>query len=120
MNKYGEDRLGFGRWTDRVGTDPDLKDAAMSIVVRFTPANLTAEKYDESHPKVEAGRLPARRPRLPRLLRSGPDNLMVSEIWDSREQFEAWGEKLMPILTEAGIEFSGEPEVFEVHNIEKR
>jgi hypothetical protein len=24
------------------------------------------------------------------------------------------------VLTEAGIEFSGEPEVFEVHNIEKR
>jgi hypothetical protein len=45
---------------------------------------------------------------------------MVSEIWDSREQFEAWGEKLMPVLTEAGIEFSGPPEVFEVHNLEKR
>jgi len=26
----------------------------------------------------------------------------------------------MPVLTEAGIEFSGEPEIFEVHNIEKR
>jgi len=47
-------------------------------------------------------------------------NLRVSEIWDSREQFEAFGERLMPVLAEAGIEFSGEPEVFEVHNVEKR
>jgi hypothetical protein len=26
----------------------------------------------------------------------------------------------MPLLTEVGIEFSGEPEIFEVHNIVKR
>ncbi|MBA2360998.1 MAG: hypothetical protein H0V79_08720 [Actinobacteria bacterium] len=47
-------------------------------------------------------------------------NLRVSEIWDSREQFEAYGELLMPILADAGIEFSAEPEVFEVHSIVKR
>ncbi len=47
-------------------------------------------------------------------------NLRVSEIWDSREQLEAFGERLMPILADIGIEFSGDPEVFEVHNIVKR
>ena len=46
--------------------------------------------------------------------------MRVSEIWDSREQFEAYGERLMPILADTGIEFSGEPEIFEVHNIIKR
>ena len=91
----------------------------MSIVVRFHPANLTAEKYDESHPKVEAAGFPP--DGLDYHVCFGSDgNLTVSEIWDSREQFEAWGEKLMPVLTEAGIEFSGEPEVFEVHNLVKR
>jgi len=44
-------------------------------------------------------------------------NLQVSEIWASREQFEAYGERLMPLLADAGIEFSGEPEFFEVHSI---
>jgi hypothetical protein len=47
-------------------------------------------------------------------------NLRVSEIWDSREQFAAFGERLMPILAASGIEFSGEPETFEVHNVIKR
>jgi hypothetical protein len=47
-------------------------------------------------------------------------NLHVSEIWDSREQLAAFGERLMPILAAAGIEFSGEPEIFEAHNIIKR
>jgi len=32
----------------------------------------------------------------------------VSEIWDS-EQLRAFGERLMPILDEVGIEFSGPP-----------
>ena len=47
------------------------------------------------------------------------DNLTVSEIWSSREEFQAYGEKLMPILSDIGIEFSAEPEVFEVHNLVK-
>jgi hypothetical protein len=91
----------------------------MSIVVRFHPSNLTAAKYDESHPKIEEAGFPAEGLDY-HVCFGSDDNLAVSEIWDSREQFEAWGEKLMPVLTEAGIEFSGEPEVFEVHNLVKR
>jgi hypothetical protein len=91
----------------------------MSIVVRFHPANLTAERYDESHPKVEAAGFPPDGLDY-HVCFGSADNLTVSEIWDSREQFEAWGEKLMPVLTESGIEFSGEPEVFEIHNLVKR
>jgi len=47
-------------------------------------------------------------------------NLRVSEIWDSREQLQAFGEQLMPVLSDVGIEFSAEPEIFEVHNTFKR
>ena len=47
-------------------------------------------------------------------------NMRVSEIWDSREQFEAFGEKLMPIRSDAGIEFSDQPKIFEVHRVVKR
>jgi hypothetical protein len=47
------------------------------------------------------------------------NNIKVSEIWSSRELFQAQAEGLMPVLTDLGIEFSGEPEVFEVHNLVK-
>lgn len=47
-------------------------------------------------------------------------NLKVSEIWNSREQFEAFGERLMPILAGAGIQFTNPPDIFDVHNIIKR
>ena len=92
----------------------------MSIVVRFHPSNLTAEKYDEMHPKLEAAGFPADGLDYHVCFGKSDDNLTVSEIWDSPEQFQAWGEKLMPILMENGMEFSGEPDVFEVHNLVKR
>jgi hypothetical protein len=50
----------------------------------------------------------------------GPDgNVLVSEIWDSREQWEAFGAELMPMLEELGID-PGTPQVFEVHNTQRR
>jgi hypothetical protein len=41
----------------------------------------------------------------------------VSEIWDSREQMDTFGERLMPVLKDVGIELSGAPEVVQIHNI---
>ncbi|HYM64517.1 MAG TPA: hypothetical protein VES61_07545 [Gaiellaceae bacterium] len=92
----------------------------MSMVVRFSPVALTTETYDESLRQLEeAGDFPP--DGLDYHVCFGSEgSLRVSEIWDSREQFEAFGERLMPLLTDIGIEFSAEPEIFEVHNIVKR
>ena len=92
----------------------------MSILVRFTPTNATKEQYDESLRRLkQAGEFPPEGMELH--VAFGPeDNIRVSEVWDSREQLQAFGERLMPILTEIGIEFSGEPEIVEVQNIIKR
>jgi hypothetical protein len=93
----------------------------MSIVVRFRPANLSAELYDQSTRKIEEAGLAFPAEGLDYHVCFGTDgDLRVSEIWDSREEFEAYAERLVPVLTDMGIEFSGEPEIFEVHNIEKR
>lgn len=92
----------------------------MSIVVRFNPANLTREKYDESLRRLgEAGDFPPDGMSL-HILFGTEGNLRVSEIWDSRGQLQAFGERLMPILTDIGIEFSGEPEIFDVQNMVTR
>jgi hypothetical protein len=93
----------------------------MSIVVRFKPTAMSAEKYDSTTQKLEEAGVDFPPEGCDYHVCFGSEgNLVVSEIWDSREQFEAFGEKLMPVLADAGIEFSGEPEIFEVHNIEKR
>jgi hypothetical protein len=91
----------------------------MSMLARFTPAGLTAEQYDESVRRLEeSGDFPP--DGLDLHVCFGTDgNLRVSEVWDSREQFEAFGERLMPVLADVGIE-PGEPEIIDVHNIVKR
>ena len=91
----------------------------MSIVVRFLPSSLTAQQYDETVRRLEQeGDWPP--DGLDYHVCFGPDGQMrVSEIWDSQAQFEAFGERLMPVLADTGIE-PGEPEVLEVHSIIKR
>ena len=92
----------------------------MSIVVRFSPTNVNREKYDESIRRLEQAGLWRNPPGLEVHVAFGDENNMkVSEIWASKEQMEAFGEGLMPILADVGIEFSGEPEVFEAHNLVK-
>lgn len=92
----------------------------MSIVVRFSPVGVTAAKYDEVNARVQ-DTLDWPPDGLDHHICFGSDgDLRVSEVWDSREQFEAWGAQLMPVLVAEGIQFSGEPEVFEVHNAERR
>ena len=93
----------------------------MSIVVRFTPTNLTTEKYDESLRRLEEADVDFPANGLDYHVCFGSEgSLRVSEIWESREQLQAFGEVLMPILADVGIEFSGDPEIFEAHNIIKR
>jgi hypothetical protein len=91
----------------------------VSLVIRFSPPSLTAAQYDEAVRRLtEAGVFPAAG--LDYELCFGSDgNLKVSQVWDSQEQLDAFGERLRPILTELGIN-PGEPEVLEVHSIMKR
>ena len=92
----------------------------MSVLIRFAPASSTTrEQYDETIRRLqEAGDFPP----------DGMDyhvcflsdgNVRVSEIWDSQEQLDAFGERLMPVLAEVGID-PGEPETLQIHNIIKR
>jgi hypothetical protein len=92
---------------------------AMSILVRFTPASLTQEQYDESVRRIQQeGPFPAEGMDVHVCFGVEP-NLRVSEIWDSREQWEAFGERLMPVLADVGID-PGQPELIEVRNIVRR
>ena len=92
-----------------------------SVLARFKAAPaVTSEQYDESVRRLEAlGDWPPEGLAYHVAFRS-EGNFRVSEIWDSREQFDAFGKRLMPVLTDVGIELSGEPEMLEIHSIIKR
>ena len=91
----------------------------MSIVVRFQPNNVTKQQYDDVRNKlIESGTWPPEGCQMHVCF--GPeDDIRVSEIWESREPFEAFGQKLQPALQEAGIQLAGEPEVFDAMEFDR-
>jgi hypothetical protein len=92
----------------------------MSIAVRLHPTNLTIAQYDDVVRREEGtGKFPPDG-RDYHICFGSDGDLRITEVWDSLEQLQAYGEILMPILADAGLQLSGEPEVFEVHNIVKR
>ena len=87
----------------------------MAVLVRLTPRGMTAEQYDAVGRKLEeAGDWPP--DGLLAHVGFGSDgDLLVSEVWESREQQERFAEALMPILREQGVEFATEPQFLDVH-----
>jgi hypothetical protein len=107
--------------TTAASAAPIMDARKTRFLVRFTPAaNVTTDQYDETIRRLEKSGdwLPEGLEYHVAFKSNG--NLRVSEIWDSREQFDAFGERLMPLLKDVGIELSGEPEMLEIHNILKR
>ena len=92
----------------------------MSVLIRFAPTSpTTTEQYDETIRRLqEAGDFPPQGMEYHVCFLSD-GNVRVSEIWDSQEQIDAFGERLMPLLAEVGID-PGTPEVLEIHNIIRR
>lgn len=90
----------------------------MSVVVRFPPSNMSKQQYDSIRSDLEGGGdWPAEGCQLHVCF--GPENdIRVSEVWESAEQLQAFGDKLRPKIEQAGVQMSGEPEVFEVHIFE--
>ena len=88
----------------------------MSLLVRFSPQGLTSAQHDEVTTRLsDAGHWPPEG--LEYHVCFGESGQMrVSEIWSSTEQFQAFGEHLMPMLGEVGISMAGPPEVFEIHH----
>jgi hypothetical protein len=98
-----------------------MKDPKARILVRFTAAPaVTDEQYDETVRRLEKSG-----DWLPKGLEyhvayRSDGKFRVSEIWDSREELDAFEERLMPVLDDVGIELAGKPEMLEIHNILKR
>jgi len=88
----------------------------MAVVLRFAPQGMTAAKYDDLVKRLDQAGAGAPAGRLYHVCFGDPNNLRVSDIWDSLDSFHKFGETLKPILEEFGIN-SGDPEVLEVHNL---
>jgi hypothetical protein len=88
----------------------------MPIGIYFSPAAVSAAKYDECIKllkKTGAGNPTGRSFHSA----FGPkDKLMVFEVWSSQAAFDKFGKTLMPILQHLGID-PGTPAVMQMHKV---
>lgn len=88
----------------------------MAIAVYFNPEAMSAAQYDDVIARLEAAGAGDPNGRLHHSSFGPADHLMVFDVWESEQDFGAYGEALMPILAELGVEV-GEPQIMPVHNI---
>ncbi len=87
----------------------------MAIATYFHPEKMTPEQYDQIMAKLETVGQGSPKGRVHHSSFSDGAGLSVYSVWESQEDFEAFGEALMPILKEMGID--GEPMVMPVHRL---
>ena len=88
----------------------------MAIVVIFTPDGMTTEQYDEAVGRLDSAGAGLPPGRMFHVCYGASGNLRVMEVWESQEEFDTFGEALMPILNDIDIG-PAQPEVVEAHNI---
>ena len=88
----------------------------MAIAVYFHPESMGASQYDEIINKLDAAGAGKPAGRVHHSCFGPAEKLMVYDVWDSQESFDAFGQTLMPILGEVGVD-PGTPDVMPVHNL---
>ena len=90
----------------------------MPVVAVFQ--GLTQEQYEKTVDKVSGGKSRMESPSdwpveglLAHITGQGETGFRVVDVWESEEAFNRFGETLLPILKEIGVE--GRPEVYPAH-----
>ena len=87
---------------------------ALGIYIRH--GGFTPEKYQQAISQLEAAGEGSPKGRSYHAALESDGEIQVFDIWESQEEFDAFGVTLMPILGGLGVEL-GEPMVATVHNI---
>lgn len=89
----------------------------MALAFYFNPTTpMSAATYDTVMKKLDAAGAGSPKGRTHHSSFGPPEALMVYDVWESQEEFDAFGATLMPILAEVGVD-PGQPSVMPLHNI---
>jgi hypothetical protein len=88
----------------------------MSFVLHFKPVGFSLATYQEAVKQLEAAGAGAPKGRSYHVCYGNPSNVQVTDVWDSMEEFQAFGQTLVPIMKALGAD-PGQPEIQEVQNI---
>jgi len=82
----------------------------------FTHGGFTPEKYDEAIKQLTAAGAGAPEGRSLHVALESNGEIQVFDIWETEEEFLAFGQTLIPILSGLGVELN-EPMVARVRNV---
>ena len=92
----------------------------MAVVAVFQAPSLTQEQYEKSVSRLTGGKSRMESPAdwpveglLAHIAGEGENGFRVVDVWESEDAFRRFGEKLMPVLQEIGVE--GQPEIHPAH-----
>ena len=92
----------------------------MPVVTVFQSPSFTREQYEESVRRLTGGKDRVESPAdwpveglLAHVAGEGANGFRVVDVWASDDAFRRFGEKLMPVMQEMGVE--GEPEIYAAH-----
>jgi hypothetical protein len=88
----------------------------MALGYYFASPSFSTEQYDEAIRRLDAAGAGSPAGRSYHCAFEGQGGLHVFDVWDSEETFAAFGQTLMPILTELGVD-PGAPSIAKIHNI---
>jgi hypothetical protein len=88
----------------------------MAISVYINPVSATAAQYDEIIRRLDAAGAGEPAGRLYHACFGSGDKLQVFDIWESQQAFDKFGETMIPIVQEVGVDL-GQPMVEPVHNL---
>ena len=88
----------------------------MALGFYFAPVGMTTEKYNEAIRRLKKAGAHHPAGRTYHACFGSPEKVAVFDVWTSQAAFDKFGQTLMPILTELGVDV-GQPAVMEVHNV---
>ncbi|MGN6533119.1 MAG: hypothetical protein ACTHK0_15360 [Ginsengibacter sp.] len=90
----------------------------MSLVFKFKPSGFTADKYHETVKQLDAAGAGSPKGRSYHICYGDPNGVQVLDVWDNMDDFQAFGNTLLPIMKSLGVD-AGNPDVQEVFGIIK-
>ena len=90
----------------------------MALSIYFRPKSMSTNKYDDIIKRLEKAGAGNPKGRLYHVCFGDKDNLNVIDVWDTQQNFDKFGQTLMPLLKQLNVD-PGEPEIKEIHNIIK-
>lgn len=94
----------------------------MAVMMVLKVDGGTLDQYDQATKEVFGGTLtPSELPKglLSHVCVATDNGVKVVDVWDSKEDFEAFGAVLVPAMKNANVPSTAVPKFYEVHNFLK-